>query len=144
MLDKVGMQYADKAPDQKRLDRYRELAKLNLTAQGVFEFVYGMPTVSDPAALNWNLEKDDNGEYLSVTTATLFSGWKKCWEVLHIEAMWKTIREAAVLDETMRWPQLALPSERNVEVKFETLMRNVQKIAVTIQEEQSGHNSYQH
>jgi hypothetical protein len=54
----------------------------------------------------------------------------------HLQELWDIVMRFAVLDETMRWPNLDLPSERGVEAKFETLMRHVQRLAITMLMEQ--------
>jgi hypothetical protein len=54
----------------------------------------------------------------------------------HLQELWNIVMRFAVLDETMRWPNLELPSARGVEAKFETLMRHVQKLALTVLVEQ--------
>ena len=54
----------------------------------------------------------------------------------HLQELWDIVKRFAVLDETMRWPNLYLPSERGVEAKFEAIMRHVQKLANVILDEQ--------
>lgn len=61
--------------------------------------------------------------------------WPWAYKDFHVEEMWHIIRALAVLDWTLMQPEHGVT---NAEERFKTIMRNVQKLALQIQEEQGG------
>lgn len=106
--------YADAAPSEDRLSRFRRLAALQPSSIKAFN--------------RWA----DDRELSEEDRKTAKEAWSACWEGMRVSESFEVLKRLATFDESFRLPALE-PRTVNVEEKFGKLMLAVSLLALEIQ-----------
>jgi hypothetical protein len=109
---------AEALPTEDRLERFRRLAKMQLSRVGSFN--------------RWAEKRELTKEQKDLAQES----WNAAWTGNHVDEMFEVLKRLTVFDESFRLPDLQKDSAEfrgNVEEKFGKLMLAVSLLTLTIQ-----------
>jgi hypothetical protein len=115
------LQFADKAPTEKRLQMFRRLSGLKLDSHKTY--------------LSWLASEGLDNE------PARWEAWQAALKAMHTKELFELVRRCAVFDESFRLPSLEAGTDEfkgNIEQRFAKLMELISMLALTIQREQEN------